>query len=72
MASDIEVVRSICRLSPEEERLLTNREKPIVLLEKKTQNGPGYSVSRWVAPHLDTLGVMLPSTPLHHLLLNSD
>ena len=70
MAADIEVVRSICRLGPEEERLLTSPEKPIVLLEKKTQNGPGYSVSRWVAPHLDTLGVMLPYTPLHHLLLN--
>ncbi len=70
MASDVEVVRSICRLSPEEERLLTSREKPIVLLEKKAQNGQGYNVSRWVAPHLDTLGVMLPYTPLHHLLLN--
>ena len=70
MASDIEVVRSICKLSPAEERLLTSREKPIVLLEKKMQNGLGYSVSRWVAPHLDTLGVMLPYTPLHHLLLN--
>jgi hydrogenase maturation protein HypF len=70
MASDIEVVRSICRLSPDEERLLTSREKPIVLLEKMAQNRPGYNVSRWVAPCLDTLGVMLPSTPLHHLLLN--
>ena len=70
MASDVEVVRSICKLSPEEERLLTSREKPIVLLEKKTQNGQRYNVSRWVAPHLDTLGVMLPYTPLHHLLLN--
>ena len=70
MASDIEVIRSICRLSPEEERLLTSREKPIVLLEKKAQSDLGYNVSRWVAPHLDTLGVMLPYTPLHHLLLN--
>ena len=41
MASDIEVVRSICRLSPDEEHLLTGREKPIVLLEKKVQNGLG-------------------------------
>jgi hydrogenase maturation protein HypF len=70
MASDIEVVRSICRLSPQEESLLTGREKPIVLLEKKARNDLGYSVSRWVAPHLDTLGVMLPYSPLHHLLLN--
>jgi hydrogenase maturation protein HypF len=70
MASDIEVARSICKLSPDEERLLTSREKPIVLLEKKMQNHQGYNVSRWVAPHLDSLGVMLPYTPLHHLLLN--
>jgi hydrogenase maturation protein HypF len=70
MASDVDVVRSICRLTPDEERLLTSREKPIVLLEKKMQNTQGYNVSRWVAPHLDTLGLMLPYTPLHHLLLN--
>jgi hydrogenase maturation protein HypF len=70
MASSLEVVRSICKLSPDEERLLTSREKPIVLLEKKAHSGQGHNVSRWVAPGLDTLGVMLPSTPLHHLLLN--
>jgi hydrogenase maturation protein HypF len=70
MASDVEAVRSICKLTREEELLLTSREKPIVLLEKKIQDGQRYNVSRWVAPHLDTLGVMLPYTPLHHLLLN--
>ncbi len=70
MASEMEVVRSVCKISPEEELLLTSREKPIVLLEKKLESRQGYNVSRWVAPHLDTLGVMLPYTPLHHLLLN--
>jgi hydrogenase maturation protein HypF len=70
MAANIDVVRSICRISPDEERLLTSREKPIVLLEKKTKSTQGYTVSRWVAPHLGTLGVMLPYSPLHHLLLN--
>jgi hydrogenase maturation protein HypF len=70
MASNVEVVRTICKLSSQEEQLLTSREKPIVLLEKKAQRGQEYNVSRWVAPHLDTLGVMLPYTPLHHLLLN--
>jgi hydrogenase maturation protein HypF len=69
MASDIEVVRSICKLGQDEERVLSSREKPIVLLEKKMQN-LDLNVSRWVAPQLDTLGVMLPYTPLHHLLLN--
>jgi len=70
MASDIEMVRTICRLGPAEEKLLTSREKPIVLLEKKVEGRQGYNVSKWVAPNLDTLGVMLPYTPLHHLLLN--
>lgn len=70
MASDIRTIRSICSISREEEELLTSREKPIVLLEKKNQKGKTANVSRWVAPNLDTLGVMLPYTPLHHLLLN--
>ncbi|MGE5376318.1 MAG: carbamoyltransferase HypF, partial [Bacteroidota bacterium] len=70
MASDLEVIRSICSLSREEEELLTSHEKPIVLLEKKFHKGQEFSVSRWVAPNIDTLGVMLPYTPLHHLLLN--
>ena len=38
MASDIDVVRSICQLNSEEEALLTGREKSIVLLEKKPHN----------------------------------
>ena len=70
MAANLDVVRSICDVSPEEEALLTSREKPIVLLRKKTQNEPRYKVSKWVAPTLDYFGVMLPYTPLHHLLLN--
>ena len=70
MASDVEIVRSICNLSPAEAELLVSREKPIVVLGRKPQNGQDYKVSRWVAPDLDTLGVMLPYMALHHLLLN--
>ena len=70
MASDIETVRSICTLNRAEEELLTSREKPVVVLEKKLHNGQANNVSRWVAPNLDTLGVMLPYMPIHHLLLN--
>lgn len=70
MAPDVETVRSICSLSRAEEELLTGREKPIVVLGKKNQDGQVYNVSRWVAPNLDTLGVMLPYMPLHHLLMN--
>jgi hydrogenase maturation protein HypF len=70
MAANIDAVRAICTTSKEAEELLRGREKPIVVLEKNSQFEHDYSVSRWVAPSLDTLGVMLPYTPLHHLLLN--
>ena len=65
MAADLDVVKEICHVSGEERGLLTGHEKPIVLLEKR--RGAGYSS---VAPDMDTLGFMLPYTPLHHLLLN--
>jgi hydrogenase maturation protein HypF len=71
MAADIAVVASVCQMSKEEQLLLASREKPIVLLDRKKQTGSlAYQVSELVAPNLDTLGVMLPYTPLHHLLLN--
>lgn len=70
MAANMDIVRSICFVSKEEETLLTSREKPIVLLEKKPEHGAVRKISRWVAPNLDSIGVMLPYTPLHHLLLN--
>src|ERR1043165_1171377 len=70
MAANINAVASVCDLTKEEYALLTGREKPIVLLKKKKQTGSlAYKVSELVPPNLDTLGVMLPYTPLHHLLL---
>ncbi len=71
MAANITVIASVCNIQKEEHLFLTSREKPIVLLTKKKQTGSlTYKVSELVAPNLDTLGVMLPYTPLHHLLLN--
>ncbi|GAB4546108.1 MAG: carbamoyltransferase HypF [Anaerolineales bacterium] len=55
-----------CEISPAEQALLTGREKPIVLLRVKAHS----PITREVAPGIDALGVMLPYTPLHHLLLN--
>lgn len=46
------------------ESLLTSPERPVVLLPAR----PGAPVAECVAPGLDELGVMLPYTPLHHLL----
>lgn len=66
MARDMAVVRRYCRVSAEEEQLLTSPAAPIVLLELL----PNAPVALDVAPGLDRLGVMLPYTPLHILLMN--
>jgi hydrogenase maturation protein HypF len=66
MARDLEQVRELCRVGPEEEALLTSPARPIVLLERLTRCG----VAEEVAPRQNTLGVMLAYTPLHHLLLH--
>jgi len=61
MAKNLDVARSLVELSVEAEELLTSIARPIVLAPKK-QGLAG------VAPENDELGVMLPYTPLHHLL----
>jgi len=65
MVASLEEARKHCYISPEEERLLTSPQSPIVLMRWRE----GSSVSRGVAPHLQFLGVMLPYTPVHHILL---
>ncbi len=65
MVKDIEAVKEICEVGPEEEKLLKSPECPIVLL-KRRENTP---VAEEVAPNNNYLGVMIPYTPLHHLLL---
>ena len=66
MSSDVESVRQYARVGPEEEKLLTSIQRPIVLLEKKKPN----AISEEVAPRNRYFGVMLPYTPLHYLLLS--
>ena len=65
MASSVDVIRKYCLVSEQEEALLTSSRRPIVLLEKKN----GAVVPAEVAPRVNTLGFMLPYTPMHHLLL---
>lgn len=65
MARDIETVKRFCFVSAEEEALLCSNKNPIVLLHKRT-NCP---VSSAVAPYNMLLGVFLPYTPLHCLLM---
>jgi hydrogenase maturation protein HypF len=61
MCRDLDIVRHHCELSQEEERLLTSPARPILLLKRKATSG----LCDDIAPGLDTLGIMLPYTPLH-------
>ncbi len=64
MCRSLEAVRHICRITPEEEQILTSPARPIVLLAKKDPDSlKDLSFSR-------RLGVMLPYSPLHTLLLD--
>jgi len=65
MVASIEEAKKHCYVSDEEEKLLISPHSPIVLLKWKASS----SVSPAVAPNLKYLGVMLPYTPLHHVLL---
>ncbi len=65
MARSLEVVRRYADVSDAEQALLTSAAAPIVLLHA----GGAESLPSEVAPGQNTLGFMLPYTPLHHLLL---
>jgi hydrogenase maturation protein HypF len=67
MVADLEMARAIARVSTIEAATLSGAERPIVLLHRRAT--PTVLVAPSVAPDLLTLGVMLPTTPLHHLLL---
>lgn len=71
MYPSLDQARSDCAVSPLEEQLLHSPESPIVLLDRldsgtRTTTG----VVAAVAPNNPTLGIMLPPSPLHHLLMN--
>jgi len=61
----LEAAKEACDVSPLEAELLTSPEAPIVLLKRR-----GGDICEAVAPGNPYLGVMLPSNPLHHLLMH--
>ncbi len=83
MARDMEIIEQYCTLSEAEKELLTSHAAPIVLLRRKKlsnsnpksliRNPPhkaySFEIADSVAPDQNTLGFMLPYTPLHHLIL---
>jgi len=65
MARDLDVVRQFCEVSDIEAATLSGPEAPIVLLQARPNALP-----ESIAPGLDRLGVMLPYTPMYHLILH--
>jgi hydrogenase maturation protein HypF len=65
MVSDLAAASRLAVLSPVEEDLLSQRSRPIVIARRR----PGAPVAQAVAPASPDLGLMLPYSPLHHLLV---
>ncbi|HYC62474.1 MAG TPA: carbamoyltransferase HypF [Thermoanaerobaculia bacterium] len=64
MVRDLATAERICVLSDAERALLATRERPIVIASRR----PSGAIAEAVAPGNNTLGLMLPYTPLHALL----
>ncbi len=65
MVADLAAAAELCKIAPAAEQLLTGHLRPIVIMPSRADTDLAYAV----AGDLDTLAVMLPYTPLHHLLL---
>lgn len=66
MVADLAAAREITECGTAEAELLESPARPIVLLRRK----PGCPLPQEIAPRNPSLGIMLPSAPLHHLLLD--
>jgi len=69
MARDFEVAEKYCRINPIEKSWLTSPQAPIVVMQRKEGNVLPAEI---IHPGINTLGVMLPYTPLHYLLFNEE
>lgn len=69
MFRDLEMAREFSGLTPDEEALLASPEAPIVLVNGRSRPSGGTTLAAEVACGLPWVGAMLPSSPLHHLLL---
>lgn len=73
MCKDLEQARSIAHLCKEEEDMLTSLAAPIVLARIKSKSPKAKLTpiaTNAIAPNLNTIGILLANTPLHHLLLD--
>ncbi len=71
MVRDLAAAKSLCRLSAEDEASLLHPRRPIVILPRVVGVPPATGgLSGAIAPGDNTLGIMLPYTPLHYLLFS--
>lgn len=84
MVSDLGMAKKFAEINAQEEALLSSRERPIVLVHSRYSRGQVFHISsqsdktqntrplsRFVASNLSIIGLFLPYTPLHVLLLKS-
>lgn len=65
MSKDLESIKKFAIITKEEEDLLLSYRRPIVLLKKREP----FPLSKQLAPGLDTIGVMLPYSGIHEILM---
>ncbi|TVL11491.1 carbamoyltransferase HypF [Shewanella algae] len=70
MMPSIEFAKQYAEGSSAEWQLLSSQERPIVLMAKKQHQADAPALSSAIAPDIDRLGLFLPYTPLHTLLLD--
>lgn len=70
MMPSIEFAKQYAEGSSAEWQLLSSQERPIVLMAKKQHQTDAPALSSAIAPDIDRLGLFLPYTPLHTLLLD--
>ena len=72
MAKDETVVKRECIVTPEQEQILTGHQKPILLLDRRSNGGQTEKLAPSVAPENPKVGVMLPYAPVQLLLFQYD
>lgn len=68
MVLDLDAAEAIAHINDDERQLLQSAERPIVLLDRKFES-LRFPIAANVAPGSTSLGIMLPTTPLHQLML---
>ena len=65
MVPDVATVEAVCEVRDKDRELLSGHIRPIVVMPRKPRSG----LAKGLSTDTDFLGVMLPYTPLHHILL---